>query len=153
VRASSIAACALLAALAAPISRAAPVAAPPDTRVCGQIQGPHVEYLSAVSGLKSRGSTWTVIATGVPCGEALAKSPRLLGLWVKAKVGARLPLAGYTCSKMADSAYSGSGRSSGGFVCHRGPGPAASVFGPNTFTARGTAPYTVAQIKAFFGIR
>jgi hypothetical protein len=133
---------------------AAPAAAPGSTRICGQIKhGPHAKYLSLVSGIKSDGTTWTVIATGVPCKTALAKTPGLLKRWPKATIGARLPLAGYTCLKMADSAYTGSGQSSGGFLCHRGAGSPTSVFGPNTFTARGTDPYTIPQIKAFFGIK
>lgn len=54
---------------------------------------------------------------------------------------------------MIDAGYSGSGKSSGGFVFRLGSGPPVSIFGPKTFAARETAPYAVAQIKAFFGIR
>jgi hypothetical protein len=135
------------------VAAAARSAAPPNTRICGQVSGPHASYRSAVSGLKSQGTTWTVIATGVSCDVAKAKSPGLLKQWAKAKLGGRLTLPGYTCLKMTDGAYSGSGTSSGGFLCHRGSTPATSVFGQGTFTARETAPYTVAQIKAFFGIK
>ena len=133
---------------------AARAAAPASTRICGQLaHGPHASYLSSVSGIKSTGTTWTVIATGVSCKYALAKTPALLKLWAKAKLGAPLTLAGATCLKMIDSAYSGSGQSSGGFLCHVGPGPPTSVFGPSTFTVRETNPYSIAQIKGFFGIK
>ena len=133
---------------------AAPAAAPANTRICGQItHGPHARYWSVVSGIKSDGTTWTVIATGVPCQYAMAKSPGLLMQWAKARIGAALKLAGATCLKMTDKAYSGQGTSSGGFLCHKGTGPPTSVFGPATFAARETNPYTVAQIKAFFGIK
>jgi hypothetical protein len=142
----------LAVALSAPAA-AGPSAAPPNTRVCGQLHGPHASYRSVVSGIRSTGSTWTVIATGVPCGFALTKSPALLKQWATAKLGARVALTGYTCLKMTDQGYSGSGTSSGGFLCHKGSTAATSVFGPATFTARETAPYSVAQIKAFFGIR
>src|SRR5262249_24955202 len=134
-------------------ARAEITVAPPNTRVCGQIQhGPHASYLSVVSGIRSNGTTWTVIATGVPCGYAMSKTPGLLKLGAKAALGARIALSGYTCLKMTDRSYSGSGTSSGGFLCHRGSTPALTIFGPATFTARETAPYSVAQIKAFFGI-
>jgi hypothetical protein len=133
---------------------AASTAAPGNTRICGQVEhGPHAKYLSAVSGIKSDGTTWTVIATGVPCRTALAKAPGLLEQWAKAKLGARLSLTGYTCLKMIDSAYSGPGQSSGGFLCHKGSGAPTTVFGPKTLTVRGTDPYTIPQIKAFFGIK
>jgi hypothetical protein len=127
--------------------------APPNTRICGQIHGPHASYVSVVSGIKSSGTAWTVIATGVPCTYAMSKTPGLLKLWAKARLGARIALPGYTCLKMTDRSYSGSGTSSGGFLCHRGSTPAMTIFGPSTFTARETAPYSVAQIKAFFGIK
>ncbi len=133
-------------------ARGAP--ARPDTTLCKQIPGPHAEYLSLVSGFKSKGNTWTVLATKrVSCGLALAKTPALLGRWVSAPIGGRLPLAGYTCTKMKDSGYSGTGVSSGGFLCHRGTRPATSPFAPDTFAARETTPYTPAQIRALFGIR
>ena len=54
---------------------------------------------------------------------------------------------------MIDSAYSGAGQSSGGFLCHVGAGPPTSVFGASTFAARETNPYSIAQIKQFFGIK
>ena len=106
-----------------------------------------------MSGIKSDGTTWTVIATGLPCSYALARTPGLLKQWAAARIGAALKLAGFTCSKMTDQGYSGQGTSSGGFLCHKGADPAASIFGPSTFTARETNPYTIAQIKAFFGIK
>ena len=129
-------------------------AAPANTKICGQIKrGPHAKYLSLVSGIRSDGTTWTVIVTGVPCAYAMTKTPGLLKQWAKAKIGAPLKLAGATCLKMTDRAYSGQGTSSGGFMCHRGSGAPTNIFGPSTFAARETAPYTVAQIKAFFGIK
>jgi hypothetical protein len=132
---------------------AAPEAAPSSTKICGQIKGPHARYWSMVSGIKSDGSSWTVIVTGVDCEYALAKTPALLKQWTKAKIGAPLKLTGASCVKMADRSYSGAGPGSGGFMCHFGAGPVVSIFGPKTFAARETAPYTVAQIKAFFGIK
>ncbi len=128
-------------------------AAPPNTKICGQIDGPHARYLSLVSGIKSDGSRWTIIATGVDCGYAKKQAPGLLKQWSKAKLGASLKLAGASCLKMVDADYSGTGKSSGGFMCHLGSGAPTSIFGPKTFAVRETAPYTVAQIKAFFGIK
>ena len=132
---------------------AAPAAAPPNTRICGQIKGPHAKYLSVVSGLRSEGTTWTIIVTGVDCTYAKKQTPGLLKQWAKAKIGASLTLAGASCIKMTDRGYSGQGTSSGGFMCHKGSSPPTSIFGQNTFAARETNPYTVAQIKAFFGIK
>lgn len=143
-----------LAGVAAQTTTATATLAPASTRVCGQIKhGPHARYQSVVSGIKSDGTTWTVIATGVSCGYAISMSPGLLKQWATARIGAPLKLAGATCLKMTDQGYSGQGTSSGGFLCHKGQGPPTSVFGPATFTARETNPYTVAQIKAFFGIK
>jgi hypothetical protein len=127
-------------------------AAHPGTRICGQLAGPHASYLSRVSGMKSHGSTWTILSTGVSCSAASAAAPPLLSQWAKAQLGARLSLKGYTCSKLIDTGYSGTGTSSGGVLCHQGSTPAASIFAPSTFAVRETAPYTVAQIKAFFGL-
>jgi hypothetical protein len=131
------------------------LAAPPNTRVCGaQIKnGPAASYLSRVSGFKSKGTTWTVLATGVPCSYARAKTRGLLKQWAKAKLGARLSLAGAVCVKMIDSGYSGTGQSSGGFICHVVAGAPTSIFGQKTFAARETSPYSISQIKAFFGIK
>lgn len=121
--------------------------------VCGQIKhGPHAAYWSNVSGIRSKGTTWTVLATDVSCTYAMKQVPALLKQWQHAKPGARLGLAGATCIVSTDRAYSGSGTSSGGFVCHKGSG-AAAIFSPSTFAARETDPYTVAQIKAFFGLK
>ena len=132
---------------------AAPVAAPPGTKICGQIKGPHARYLSLVSGVRSEGTTWTIIVTGVDCKYAQKQVPGLLKQWEKAKIGAPLKLAGANCVKMTDRGYTGQGTASGGFMCHKGSGPPSSIFGQKTFAARETSPYTVAQIKAFFGIR
>jgi hypothetical protein len=131
----------------------ATAAAPPDTKICAQISGPHARYHPLVSGIKSDGSTWTVIVTGVDCKYAVAKAPGLLKQWTKAKLGARLTLKGASCLKMIDAAYSGSGTSSGGLMRHLGTSPPVSIFGPKTFAVRETSPYSIAQIKAFFGIR
>jgi hypothetical protein len=141
--------------LGASIVSAGGLAAPPNTRVCGpQIKnGPAASYLSRVSGIKSKGTTWTVLATGVSCSYARAQTPGLLKQWAKAKLGARLTLAHAVCVKMIDSGYSGTGQSSGGFVCHVGAGVPTSIFGQKTFAARETNPYSIAQIKAFFGIK
>ena len=72
------------------------------------------------------------------------------GPWTKAKLGAPLPLAGFTCVKMIDASYDGKGKSSGGGLCHVGSIPGATPFSQNTFAFRNTGPYSVAQIKAFF---
>jgi len=133
-----------------------PAAAPAATKVCTQLTGaalPHASYLSVVSGVKSTGNTWTVLATGVPCSDAVRQAPGLLARWAKAKLGATIPWPGYTCLKMVDRTYDGAGASSGGLVCHKGAGAPASVFGPATFAVRETAPYSIPQVKAFFGIR
>jgi hypothetical protein len=53
---------------------------------------------------------------------------------------------------MVDRGYSGKGLASGGGVCRVGAKPAKTVFDPKTFAFRQTAPYTVAQIRAFFGL-
>lgn len=143
----------LVAAGFAALGLVARAAAPSNTKICTQLKGPHASYLSLVSGVKSQGSTWTVLATGVPCGAAVKQVPGLLSKWAKAKLGAALPWPGYTCVKMVDRGYDGTGQSSGGVLCHKGAGAPTSVFGPNTFAARETAPYTVLQIKAFFGIK
>jgi len=149
------------AALAAGVTATGAASGASVTRVCGQLtstakrQLPSAKYLSLVSGIRSSGSTWTVLATGVPCGTALSSTPALLRQWQQARLGARLDpgLAGYTCVKAIDRAWSGSGQSSGGFVCQKGSGLPASVFAPGTFAARETSPYTIAQIKAFFHIQ
>jgi hypothetical protein len=143
----------LTAVVFAAIASQAFAAAPPNTRICGQIKGPHARYLSLVSGIRSDGSFWTIIATGADCRYAKTQTPGLLKQWAKAKLGASLKLAGASCLKMVDAAYSGSGKSSGGFMCHLGAGAPTSIFGQKTFAARETSPYTIARIKAFFGIR
>jgi hypothetical protein len=127
-------------------------AAPPNTKICGQIKGPNAKYLSRVSGIRSNGSTWTIIVTGVSCSFAKAKAPGLLDQWKKAKLGAALKLPGYGCVKMLDTGYDGKGTASGGLMCRLGGAP-VSIFGQKTFAVRETAPYSIAQIKAFFGIR
>ena len=127
-------------------------AAHPGTHICGQLTGPHASYLSRVSGMKSQGTTWTVLSTGVSCSAAKAAAPSLLKAWAKAKLGAPLSMKGYACVKLIDTGYSGTGTSSGGFLCHRGSTPATSVFASGTFAVRETNPYSVAQIKAFFGL-
>jgi hypothetical protein len=144
---------ALVSALLAPI--AAQAGAGSTTKICGQIKnGPHASYWSKVSGIRQKdGTTWTVLATGVDCAKAVSSTKKLLPAWQKAALGARLPLAGYTCVKMVDSSYSGTGRASGGGLCHVGSTPATSVFAPGTFAFRMTGVYTIAQIKAFFHLK
>jgi hypothetical protein len=139
----------LLAIACAETAHASPRSA---TTICGQIKnGPHASYWSIVSGVKQKdGTTWTVLSTGVPCGKAVAGSKKLFGQWKRAKLGAPLTLAGFTCVKMIDSSYDGKGKSSGGGLCHVGSTPGTSVFSPNTFAFRMTGRYTIAQIKAFF---
>ena len=152
----AFAALAVLVALTIVAARAvaSTAAAPANTRICGpQIQGPHASYLSNVSGLRSDGSTWTIIATAVDCTFARKHAPGLLGQWAKAKIGASLKLSGWSCLKMVDHGYTGHGTASGGFMCHKGSSLPVRVFGQNTFAVRETSPYTIGQIKAFFGIR
>ena len=127
-------------------------AVPPNTKVCGQLSGPYVKYWSLISGMKAAGTRWTVISTGVDCGFALRSTPGLLSQWTKAPLGGSLRLTGYACTKLVDSSYDGKGRASGGGLCHKGTTPGVP-FGQQTFAFRGTGSYTVAQIKAFFGIR
>jgi hypothetical protein len=130
-------------------------AAPANARICGQIKnGPHASYWSVVTGIKEKdGTTWTVLATGVDCGFATNASKKLLPVWAHAKLGAKLPFRGYACVKMIDKSYSGTGTSSGGGSCHKGSAPATTIFDPGTFAFRMTGNYTIAQIKAFFGMR
>lgn len=145
----------LVVALSVTLGRAV-AAAPSNAKICTQLKDPSLpsaSYLSSVSGIKSMGNQWTVLATGVDCTTAISVARKLLPRWKAAAIGATLPSPGYTCFKMTDSTYAGTGRSSGGFLCHQGTGRATSVFGPRTFAARETYPYNVAQIKAFFGIK
>jgi hypothetical protein len=37
--------------------------------------------------------------------------------------------------------------------CHKGSAPATTIFDPGTFAFRMTGSYTIAQIKAFFGMK
>jgi hypothetical protein len=92
------------------------------------------------------------LSTGVSCRAATSAAPALLRQWAKAALGARLSATGYACVKLTDTGYSGTGTTSGGFLCHRGSAPATSVFAPGTFAVRETNPYSIAQIKAFFGL-
>lgn len=149
MRATLIAAFVLAAVLTAVTAQASAASA---TKICGQIKnGPHASYWSLVSGVKQKdGTTWTVLATGVPCGKAIAGSRKLFGQWRNAKLGAPLTLAGFTCVKMIDASYDGKGKSSGGGLCHVGSTPATNVFSANAFAFRMTGKYTVAQIKAAF---
>ncbi len=126
------------------------------TQVCTQLKGsklPTASYLSSVSGIKSHGNVWTILATDVKCSTAVSISLKLLPHWKTAGLGASLPWPGYTCFKMIDAKYTGGGRSSGGFLCHRGAGRATSPFGSMTFAARETSPYSVSQVKQFFGLK
>jgi len=144
-------------AVACSVTPALAVAAAPSTaKVCTQLKDPSLpsaSYLSSVSGIKSKGNQWTVLATGVDCTTAISAAGKLLPRWKTAALGATLPWPGYTCFKMTDSTYAGTGASSGGFICHQGSGRATSVFQAKTFAVRETYPYSVAQVKAFFGIR
>jgi hypothetical protein len=120
--------------------------------ICGQIKhGPYASYRSSVSGVREQGTTWTVIATGLPCATALKATPALLEQWAKAKIGGPLTLSGMHCLKMADGAYSGSGTSSGGFVCGSQAGT-PYIFAPKTFAARMTGVWSIAVIKQYFGL-
>jgi hypothetical protein len=119
--------------------------------ICGQLKGPYASFWSSVTGLKLKGTTWTVIATGVPCPFALASTPGLLTQWTKAPIGGSLTLKGGHCVKMSDRAYSGSGTSSGGFVCTTGS-VYPVIFGPKTFTARMTDGWSTSQMKQYLGL-
>jgi hypothetical protein len=147
---------ALLVAAAAAIGAGTAVgAAPANAKICGQIKnGPNASYWSVVTGIKQKGgTTWTVLATGVDCGFAMNGSKKLLPVWAHAKLGAKLPFPGYSCVKMVDKTYSGTGTSSGGASCHKGSAPATTIFDQGTFAFRMTGNYTIAQIKAFFGMK
>lgn len=145
----------LVAAVAAIDAGTAGGAAPPNAKICGQIKnGPHASYWSVVTGIKEKdGTTWTVLSTGVDCGFTINASKKLLPVWAHAKLGAKLPFAGYACVKMIDKSYSGTGTSSGGGSCRKGSAPATTIFDPGTFAFRMTGTYTIAQIKAFFGMK
>jgi hypothetical protein len=129
-----------------------PAAGKPAARgtICGQVKGPSASFWSVVTGLKLKGTTWTVLATDVPCSTAMKDSPGLLGQWTKAKIGGSLTLAGFHCLKMTDRAYSGNGVASGGFVCGTSGTPA--VFGSHTFSARMTDGWSTAQIRQYLGL-
>ncbi len=153
-RSIQIALVAVCAAFAVASPQAGTTLARPDTTLCKQIPGPYAAYLSLVSGFRSKGTTWTVLATKhLTCAFAVAQASALLRKWRSAAIGARLSLPGFACVKMRDRAYSGPGVSSGGFLCHRGGVPAPSPFAPDTFAVRETNPYTPEQIRALFGIR
>jgi hypothetical protein len=79
-------------------------AATPKTAICGQIKhGPHAAYTSLVTHKKLSGTTWTVFATGVPCGKALGAAPAILKWWRTAKVDAyNFKLSGFSCTKESD---------------------------------------------------
>jgi hypothetical protein len=84
------------------------------------VTGPYASFWSLVTGLKLKGTTWTVLATDVPCSTAMKATPGMLKLWAKVKIGASLPLAGYQRLKMTDRAYSGTGRPAGSSAGRRG---------------------------------
>jgi hypothetical protein len=126
------------------------------TQICTQLKGPKLptaSYLSSVSGIKSHGNVWTILATRVKCSTAVSISRKMLPRWKVARLGASLPWPGYTCFKMIDAKYTGRGKSSGGFLCHRGTRRATSPFAARTFAARETYPYSVKQVKQFFGLK
>jgi hypothetical protein len=131
-------------ALAALATAAAPAPASPagKTQVCGQRQGPSTAWSDTLPGLgtyKFKGNTWTVFATDVSCPFALQAAPGLLAQWSKAKIGGRLTLPGWLCTKEKASAYSGKGTSSGSVGC---VGKKAAFIAIWMY-----APYTLAQIK------
>jgi hypothetical protein len=121
-------------------SAAAAAAATPKTVICGQIKnGPKVTYTSQVSRKKLSGSTWTVFATGVPCGKAMKASPSILKWWAKAKIESFVQTSGFTCTKESDGR--GSAGSSG-----------CIYSGLSNIELIMTGPYTIAQLKQMFFI-
>jgi hypothetical protein len=148
-RAGAIGLAAVLA--AAVVATATPARSTSRGVICGQLQGPPAAFWSNVTNLHLKGTTWTVLASGVPCAQAMKATPGLLTQWAKAKIGAPLTFTGARCLKMTDRAYSGAGVSSGGFVCTTGPGTPA-IFGPKTFSARMTDGWTTQQIKQYLGL-
>jgi len=142
------------AALAGLGTQAAAAPSASNTKVCGQIKkGPYASYLSSITGIRAKGTTWTVFGTDVACGNAMNGTRSLFTQWKRAKPGAPLSLKGYTCLKIVDRKYSGGGISSGGGVCHLGTSSGTSIFGPDTFAFRMSGKYTVGQIKALFHIK
>jgi hypothetical protein len=130
----------VLATLAAVTTAAAAPAG--KTQICGQRQGPSTAWSDTLPGygtFKFKGSTWTVFATDVSCPFALQATPGLLAQWAKAKVGGRLTLAGWLCTKEKARAYAGKGTSSGSIGC---VGKQAAFIAIQMY-----APYTLAQIK------
>jgi hypothetical protein len=115
--------------------------------ICGQIKnGPAHDWSFPASVAKQlgiparvRGTTWTVLATGVPCGFAMKKTPALLRQWGKVAIAARLRpgVAGWVCAK--DKGYAGfGGKGSPGGSCLK----AGALF-----SFIGSGPYTLAQVK------
>ena len=125
----------------------APAAPAGKIKICGQIRkGPAHDWsfpqaIARQLGIPARvrGTTWTVLADGVPCSFAMKKTPALLTQWKKAKPGARLVpgVAGWTCAKDK------------GFVAQAGKGsPGGSCLKSGSlFSFIGSGPYTLAQIK------
>jgi hypothetical protein len=111
-------------------------------KICGQKHGPHAAWRTpAIAGktYRFKGSTWTVFVTVTPCSFAMKVAPGMLRQWEKAKLGARLSLPHWTCTKNPAFAYSGPGKSSGSLGC---AGPKGQIIGIVMY-----APITLGQIK------
>lgn len=129
---------ALVAGLAGP----APAGPSGKTQICGQKKGPSTSWSDSIPGIgtfKFKGNTWTVFATDIRCPVALRATPPLLGQWSRAKVGDKLTLKGWLCTKEKARGYSGKGVSSGSIGCTN----AKLAF----IAIHMYAPYTLAQIK------
>ena len=130
---------ALAAMIAAVASQSA--SAKSKTVICGQIKhGPHAAYTSLLTHRKLSGTTWTVFATGVPCGKAMGAAPAILRWWKTAKVDAyNLKLSGFSCTKESD------GRGSSGTI-------GCSYSGLKNIELIMTGTASIAQLKQMFFI-
>lgn len=112
-------------------------------KVCAQVKGPANSWslpasLATQLGIPRvlKGTSWTVIAAGVPCTTATAFAPSFLKQWRvhHAKV-AKMTISGWTCAFNRVP----SGSSSGG-SCYRGTKE-------HSVSVVETGPYTLSQVR------
>jgi len=130
-------------ALVAGVAAQAGSAARPRITICGQIKhGPQVTYTTLITRRRLSGSTWTVIATGVPCAKAMAAAPVILRWWRTARIkGSVQNIAGFElCNKESDN--------------HGSSGSAGCVYkGLANVELVMTGPVSIAQLKQLLGAR
>jgi hypothetical protein len=131
--------------LAATLAAGAPGGTSAQFTICGQVKhGPAADWQLSASVARGlgvsrhvAGTTWTVLAEGVPCNVALKDTPALLRLWAKASGNARLapgPI-GWICGRIGGTA---AGKGSPGGACAKGR---------TDFAFIESGPYSIAQIK------